>query len=653
MARKNIVQTSVGDIIFEPLQDVQVYLTKNITIIKKAAALNPGDRFLFPRQRITKKLPDILPLLRTNPIYHHAQDQIFYDVEKPITMFRKLLLESLIEQGVLPDSKETRQKVIQEGEDLTQEQYEEAVKMVLNVFDETKPAESTVRKDWLGSKSVWTYSKYAPQLISAFPSLRDFTEGESRYNAWTFWRSCNEQTMKRLHQGNENNNNGETNRNGNGKKKLTMIVDDIVNELIEEYDEESCIARVSSNNGVNTPEHAMESLRGKEEPISYKQLKKDNAIIQSYLYPVLSGYLEKKGVPKESIQDYEGLAILEFSKQHSGFSNSLLVNKIKEAEEVTDKKIHQEVMSDLMLNVPDKLLNIPQGTIRNLLSTYSTLLRATPQDIFETRLLLCDKSRGLSGRELKETTKQVKKLIRRIEERYGIGFFKREDTIWGIMDTYRRDLFSEKSPEKIRQAVLESSERHGVDIIPSSEVRECLARYGLESIAEIVPYNFILDDKNTLDFLAQEQGKEMRMQRYRPTGEWIKQAGERHTELCKYLIDNPDAIEPGLELIKSEYQFDGGWARADLVFTDEKGEILVVEVKQNATRNGNGFNNGLKGLEQIAGYTSAIKAELDYCPVTRGLNNNVRGMLIAYEIDDNIKQTLERQGYEHLEVITI
>lgn len=136
--------------------------------------------------------------------------------------------------------------------------------------------------------------------------------------------------------------------------------------------------------------------------------------------------------------------------------------------------------------------------------------------------------------------------------------------------------------------------------------------------------------------------------------EWLSRAGEEHNKLVAKIIGNPDLVEPGMKIVDSEYQFADGWARADFIFEDARGNLVAAEVKPNANRykNFGGLYNAIKGGEQTTGYRAAIQHRLKTCPVFAGLGYTpqVRGMLISYDVDEKTKKALLDDGCEFREV---
>ena len=124
--------------------------------------------------------------------------------------------------------------------------------------------------------------------------------------------------------------------------------------------------------------------------------------------------------------------------------------------------------------------------------------------------------------------------------------------------------------------------------------------------------------------------------------------GKKHDQLVDLLARESDYIETGLELIDVEYKIDDGWARTDIRYKDKNGKYLVVEVKQEAENNQEGFDNAKKAVTQTAGYQRAVEAQLIY----EGIQNpQVRGMLVAYIISQEAKNALEIMGLEYTELL--
>jgi len=692
MAKNVRIRTSLGEAELKADDEVEVFVDGNVSLVKKASEIGKGDRVLVPNDRINVDPEKVLALLERNPIYRHARSKIFHvwGPGRKVTLLRKLLLEGLIEKGSLEDSAELRKAIVLDGIDLGRAELIQARRALESILTENgkPPAKSTVIH-WLDNTTVLPYSTHRTPLIAVNPELETFSDEDesegSRYKAWSFWRSCREVLMTRLrHERKNGNDNGNGRNRCQKRRKLSMVVDDIVDDVAQTYDENTSIATVVSSERGNGKRQVGDGdirRRGSGQPISPTELMQDNQILYSYYIPALAAYLRKREVPEDRICTIES----EIIKRFVEFSGKTLPEGVDGGsdEYEVDEETVNTAMKDLMENIPDKLVGLPNGTTRKLLSLSARFLAATPRDIgmwYQTDkemkraaqelkgLIETSSAAGLTDtatfvhekerleKELKAKGRYIEKLEGRIKEKYRIDTKNiwKKATGWQIADAYDRSLFDEKDPEKIKARLLKLAKREKRIMYTRGEIANSLRRYGLEFMVDFNPFNVMLDDEESARRCGYSAGKEKVIVRHMPNKEWMQRASEGHTDLVRFIMLNSDRIfEPvGWKLIKSEYGFSGQWARADLVYEHPEGiqkGVLAVEVKQHATSR-EGFDNALKAVEQVTGYRAALQADFSYCPVTRNMNVPVMGVLIAHEIDDNAKRALEESGCAYLEI---
>ena len=103
------------------------------------------------------------------------------------------------------------------------------------------------------------------------------------------------------------------------------------------------------------------------------------------------------------------------------------------------------------------------------------------------------------------------------------------------------------------------------------------------------------------------------------------------------MADNPSLFGEGLKLIDTEYRFRSG-DEADVLFEDSSGNPVTVEVKPPI----------LSGSDQEV--WQAVKYK-HLAAVKYGLPcEQVRSILAAPEIPDDVKEECERRGIEPFEV---
>ncbi len=113
--------------------------------------------------------------------------------------------------------------------------------------------------------------------------------------------------------------------------------------------------------------------------------------------------------------------------------------------------------------------------------------------------------------------------------------------------------------------------------------------------------------------------------------------GEKHRTLKEYLADNPSLFGEGLKLIDTEYRFKSG-DEADILFEDSSGNPVTVEVKPPIS----------SGSDQEVWQSVKYK---HLAAVKYGLPcEQVRSILAAPEIPDDVKEECERRGIEPFEV---
>lgn len=113
--------------------------------------------------------------------------------------------------------------------------------------------------------------------------------------------------------------------------------------------------------------------------------------------------------------------------------------------------------------------------------------------------------------------------------------------------------------------------------------------------------------------------------------------GEKHRSLKEYLAANPSLFGEGLELIDTEYRFGSG-DEADILFEDSSGNPVTVEVKPPI----------LSGSDQEVWQAVKYKhlAAVEYnLPCEQ-----IRSILAAPEIPDDVKSECERLGIDPIEV---
>lgn len=723
---KNIkIQTSLGEAELSPDTYVQVYIDGKNSICKKASALDEGDRVLFNRKKINKTLKDLLPLLERNPVYKYAREQIydFYNSnEDNGTLLRRLTLEGLILHGYLDDSAEIRKKIKQgKKAELSKDERYMAINGIQEILSKNpenkeKPKEGAF-DNWISGKSVLTWGKYIPLLSQINEKLSDFSDTEGkRYNAYKFWEICNQQVIKQLHRGDtaDNNKNNKGAKNEDKKRDHHIVVDEIISQVVEEYDSDSVIAPIISAQEINPSENRFYSpviARGRDNPIDFSTANRDRQILHHYLKFVCAKYLNKsKNLSKENIDQIDEFAPMVIS---GNISTDHLDNEKKEAAEKLGKKA-ELFFQDTIDGKIDEIFAVKEGTITRLLKTARNLSYSLPLELVNEFHILKNEVEKLkediqvyekdpqalesakmqikmhleyAGESDEELDYQLKQIIKKqvFQKRIKIGnlekdlrsverelekgymvkrgdldkdfylvqqlvFFKHAepDSLVPEMPFYFEDVTKDKI-EEIKKYIATKPRRgirQSIEFIRKPEIIDCLKKYGLEALTNLNPYNFILDE----DFNTLKKPDYSKHKPHNKNPKWIQEAGKGHDEFVDRLIDNPDLIEPGLQLLDSEYKFGKGWARADLLYQDSQGNLLILEVKQYAKRNGDKFNNAFKAIEQTTAYRAAKQAGIDYCPLLRDMNLKVRGMLVAYEIDDDAKKSLEKQGCEHKEI---
>jgi len=114
----------------------------------------------------------------------------------------------------------------------------------------------------------------------------------------------------------------------------------------------------------------------------------------------------------------------------------------------------------------------------------------------------------------------------------------------------------------------------------------------------------------------------LRQEKFQPTEE--TEETERvpfkaESELRNYLSLHPEAIEKGLSLVDVEFQTDVG--RIDLLYKDENGNFIVVELKK--------LREGDRALGQLLRYMGWVREKM-------AKGREVRGILITHEFDENL-----------------
>jgi len=93
------------------------------------------------------------------------------------------------------------------------------------------------------------------------------------------------------------------------------------------------------------------------------------------------------------------------------------------------------------------------------------------------------------------------------------------------------------------------------------------------------------------------------------------------------LANNPELIEKGLKRVEVERKVEGG--SIDILFIDERGRLVVVEVKRGTA--------GAEAVIQLKKYVERLKGEL---------GRDVRGILVAEDLARGVRGLLVREGLE-------
>lgn len=111
----------------------------------------------------------------------------------------------------------------------------------------------------------------------------------------------------------------------------------------------------------------------------------------------------------------------------------------------------------------------------------------------------------------------------------------------------------------------------------------------------------------------------------------------KHLELKERLAENPSLLGEGLTLVRTEYEFPSG-DRVDVLLVDSVGRPVTVEVEP-----------GIPPRNYV-GVWQAVKYK-HLAAVERGLPcEEVRSILVAPSIPDDVKEQCEKLGVEHREV---
>lgn len=689
MLRKKLnIKTSLGNAQLSPDIKVQVYIDGKNSILKEVRDLQKGDRVLFKKDSITTTLDDVIPLLEENPFYHHAREQIFHRFNNDkdrVTMLRKHLLEGLVEKRYLDNSPEMQEKINQEnGQDLSRNEKwfaRNGLVEILKGNTENEEIPSTF-DNWIGNKSVLTIGKYLPLLAQVNPALADFSDKEGeKYQAYQLWSTCRKQVMRRLHRGSGENDTGSGNGKSNGKDKVNsrVIVNDIVNQVVENYDADTAIAQVVDTHSINPSRESDDlssiTLRGNEEPMSPIETYMDSKVITEFSQNLLVNYFQEKGVLNT---DKDTMSIVKIFTNKAlyqrtedligaveGFSNKEFKDGMQPAE------IRNIILEDISSGYLDKINNLPEGTIVKLTQLDKKLIEEGRKDfmIYQARLLgLNHGDEFFSGLEKENEAKELKRLKKNLENKFKVDlkdignicthsevsdYMAREEMKNGVGSYIDHE---EHKYDRIKKFI----EKKGLLLISEPKKREILDKYGFTCIGlDAGDYQESKDEASSNTATNKPTYTHLKPDSKKPSDRrFLRNAAKGHNELVSKLMENPDLIEEGFTPQRAEYNFQDGWARADIFGYDANLNPVIVEVKQNATRLDNGFDNGLKAGEQVSGYKASLEFDLNYCqagaekcPLLMGRPEpKARGILVAHKIDDNVKQALKKSGCEYKEV---
>lgn len=215
--------------------------------------------------------------------------------------------------------------------------------------------------------------------------------------------------------------------------------------------------------------------------------------------------------------------------------------------------------------------------------------------------------------------------------------------MWTLLGRWKQYTFTEGSPEPNAPLSLKEQIAEEIDDLPPPPpfIEEDSEGKRKEFYLEYSPYGhqaiiaYLMEPGNFKKLLGED-------------AELISiDFNQEHTppELFERHCDKLSTLAPTAE-DEEVAAFVDGWMRCDMIFVRRNiGEHVVIEVKQRAM-NTDRYPNAEKARQQLAAYTATLSDNIARHNQLHGttLPTNARGVLAAFEVQDDLKAHLENHG---------
>ena len=669
------IETTGSDYILSQNRKISVFVDHKTYILKDSSELVEGDRILVERKPIKKSLEDILPILKNDLFYKHALEHTHTKNTngQNVSNLRVKLLEGLILNGYLPNTEETRAKILMEKE-FSEQELEQVISNISGAIElsDTNGVRKKRIKEWLNGKTLQYNLKgieNESELLTAlsilhpdFENLRDKEDSNSwRYNV-RFLRAVHSSVEKYLQRDlseiaqngvsvNKSKKSSKNATNSSSDIKIDVLADKIRQSFMTDFDENYSIATITKATAIRANTEQYKKTKGLEGKLGEYEIETDLSNLQELSMEeiITQKYAIKQIMYQLIYAKINNLNdIFDMSEWKTKYTKSQLVEVFLKGIIITnDNSLENFVYSKILpkdifknlytLEEVCEKTNLSKDIFMELLNVYNTfnninpfnsIVNLTENNVFKECGLDLDleKLKKIIGSKLVE---------KELELLYSIKPIFLENKHSYLFEKYKGKDLSKY-------------------FLSYDETAKILQRNNLPlEILDQLADSFKYDSKYQARIKQEENQKrgEEVLNKARSGIGYIpnlSKAGKKHDQLVDLLAKEPEFIEEGLELLDIEYQIDDGWARTDIRYKDSKGQYLVVEVKQEAENNQSNFDNAKKAVTQTAGYQRAVEAQLIYDGIQ---NPQVRGMLVAYTISDNAKSALERLGLEYRELL--
>jgi len=198
MGNDLLIDTSLGTTVLDPVSIAYVQISGGKFVEKQVSEIIPGDRVLFGKSAIDKKIEDIEDIMFNSRIYREAVETIFWR-NPNVPHFRHDLIVSLGPEAGITGDLET--KLLES--DLDSKDYRSLIDPIKNVLSEDGfNYDASTIKRWLTGETVapqnWDVFNVLAKEYDIFEKYNQTSEGLTFRDQYEIYVNVRQRTMKYL-----------------------------------------------------------------------------------------------------------------------------------------------------------------------------------------------------------------------------------------------------------------------------------------------------------------------------------------------------------------------------------------------------------------------------------------------------------------------